>query len=332
MLLLAGSARRRYSAPPSEPPPYVIPATRPYNAPQHLSTPTYDGSGNTVHPDVVDFATMHGIPAWNGYRFWMAHTPYPNSNDQFENPSVLASHNGWEWETPVGLTNPLYPTPAGSFNFDTDWAYDPAADQLVLIFGNGNAGWKVARSSDGITWPANPPSMMLDAPPEGPLSKSLVQMADGSWRMFAIGVENRTLLRWSAATPEGPWTLLANGTGLGATTWHLDVCRRGGRLLAFIDCAAENDTRSFEAMRVASSADEGLTWAENPDPVIIVNSGGWDTNRLYRGSIQPHENGTHMRAWYCGLSVWGSSGTPSTSWHVGMTAIPLTEWPSPPTP
>ena len=51
------------------------------NAPAPLVTPTYDGSGQVVHPDVV-----HVPGGWNGYEYWMGMTPYPNGNNDLREP------------------------------------------------------------------------------------------------------------------------------------------------------------------------------------------------------------------------------------------------------
>jgi len=59
------------------------------NAPTWQNTPTYDGSGQVVNPDVVYFPS-----GWHGYKYWLAMTPYPNSNDDYENPSILVSNDG----------------------------------------------------------------------------------------------------------------------------------------------------------------------------------------------------------------------------------------------
>ena len=53
------------------------------NASTPLTTPTYDGSGETVHPAVIDAIAATGS-IWNGHRYWMAVTPYPSTNDDFE--------------------------------------------------------------------------------------------------------------------------------------------------------------------------------------------------------------------------------------------------------
>jgi hypothetical protein len=43
------------------------------NASAPLTIPTYDASGQAIHPDVIDFGSGN---TWNGYRYWMAMTPY----------------------------------------------------------------------------------------------------------------------------------------------------------------------------------------------------------------------------------------------------------------
>ncbi|MFO7610521.1 MAG: DUF2341 domain-containing protein, partial [Candidatus Krumholzibacteriia bacterium] len=118
------------------------------NAPVPLVTPTYDGSGQVVHPDVVQ------VPGgWNGYEYWMAMTPYPNSNDDYENPSVLASHDNLTWVVPPGVTNPLAPEPPGH-NDDTDMLL---VDGQMIIYYNetnsdGNTYLKRLASTDGVSW------------------------------------------------------------------------------------------------------------------------------------------------------------------------------------
>lgn len=60
-----------------------------HNADSPLFTPTYDGSNQAVHPSVVYIKD-----GFNGYKYWMALTPYPYSNDDFENPQILVSNDG----------------------------------------------------------------------------------------------------------------------------------------------------------------------------------------------------------------------------------------------
>src|SRR5262249_43111187 len=92
-------------------------------------TPTYDGSGQAVHPDVVSFPN-----AWHGYRCSSAVPQSRGGNDRSATPSILASTNGSTWAVPAGVANPLVPTPPCDHNNDTDMLYDAATDSLWMYY------------------------------------------------------------------------------------------------------------------------------------------------------------------------------------------------------
>ncbi|TGE31417.1 hypothetical protein [Desulfosporosinus sp. Sb-LF] len=112
---------------------------RPFiNAFNHVVTPTYDRSDQSVHPSIIDFMTEYGINSWGGFRYWMAFTPYPNYNSAFENPSLLVSKDGLNWIDPPGIKNPLVSKPLGSYlgnyNSDPELVFDPDQDTLILYW------------------------------------------------------------------------------------------------------------------------------------------------------------------------------------------------------
>lgn len=78
-----------------------------------------------VGPDVVHPSCQFFPRGWNGWRYWMAFTPYPNANSDYENPSIAVSNDGEEWVLPLGLTNPLVGKPAVGYNADTHLAMSP---------------------------------------------------------------------------------------------------------------------------------------------------------------------------------------------------------------
>ncbi len=73
-------------------------------SPLHINT--FDGKWSPYHPSVLFFE--HG---WNGFRYWMAETPYSLRTkpygDRNECPSIHISNNGINWQEVPGLTNPL---------------------------------------------------------------------------------------------------------------------------------------------------------------------------------------------------------------------------------
>src|SRR6266404_9955978 len=77
------------------------------NAAAPLTIPTPDGSGQVTEPSIVKFS-----PPWRGFTYWMVVAPYPHSDAEDENPSILVSDDGQQWSLPPGGTNPIQkPTP-----------------------------------------------------------------------------------------------------------------------------------------------------------------------------------------------------------------------------
>jgi hypothetical protein len=123
------------------------------NALDYLVTPTYDGSGQTTHPKVLYFSN-----GWNGYKFWMAHTPYPNQTSAVENPSILASNDGITWVLPTGCPDPIEPKPSNGYNSDAHILMDGNTMELwwraVINSGGEKSYIRRKKSTDGITWSA----------------------------------------------------------------------------------------------------------------------------------------------------------------------------------
>jgi hypothetical protein len=130
---------------PTNPPPNQPVAVVPLvNAPSPLATPSYDGSGQAVEPTVVFFDTP-----WHGFSYWMAFSPYPNGDPSKENPSIIASQDGINWQVPPGLVNPLaLPDPA--FLADATIFYDSASDQLWVYYIDTSAQTTILHVQDGF--------------------------------------------------------------------------------------------------------------------------------------------------------------------------------------
>lgn len=83
---------------------------------------------NAYHPKVVDMGKK-----WNGYRYWLSYTPYPNGNDKYENPTIVGSNdliNYSEIKFCEGIRDDYK---AGvRFNSDSELVYNP--DKTVWNF------------------------------------------------------------------------------------------------------------------------------------------------------------------------------------------------------
>jgi hypothetical protein len=89
---------------------------------------TYDGDANVAHPSMVFIDS-----GWNGYRYWLAFTPYPA--EARENPSILASNDGIIWVVPPGTTNPVVGPPSGSdFYSDVELVFRDDESRMYLFY------------------------------------------------------------------------------------------------------------------------------------------------------------------------------------------------------
>ncbi len=278
------------------------------NAPAPLVTPTYDGSGQVVHPDVVV------VPGgWNGYEYWMGMTPYPNSNNDYENPSILVSHDNLTWVVPPGLTNPLVPMPPGH-NDDTDLLL--VGGELILYYNetNSNGTTYLTRlsSTDGVNW--SEPQAVIVVP--NYIMSPTVIFDEGVYKMWYVHSPGgctspyqdfylRTSTDGISWGPEQDATLDHPGRVL----WHLDVQRDGDRYVMVFISYPDGSNCGDTQLYYAESAD-GLVWTAEPSPLLTPVSSHWDSGNIYRASFTIAD--TWLRIWYSAMSTSGQ-------WRVGYT-------------
>ena len=75
---------------PLEAPPFIL-----TNSSSPMITPTYDGSKQAVHPDILVFPKK-----FRGFKYLLCYDPFPNGDSSKENPSIYVSN-----EKDKGYTN-----------------------------------------------------------------------------------------------------------------------------------------------------------------------------------------------------------------------------------
>lgn len=153
-----------------------------------IAVPTHDQSGSATHPSVLYFPE-----GWNGWKYWMAMTPYPYGNEAHEDPNVVVSNDGDNWSVPAGLSNPINNQPGkpGPYNSDPQLVMGPKGD-MHLIWrtvdrrdGDRNLIY-LSTSTDGVKWSS--PKMIWRGPRNQVaafLSPSLVWTGD-KWRLYGV--------------------------------------------------------------------------------------------------------------------------------------------------
>lgn len=278
------------------------------NAETFLSIPTYDGSGQAVHPDIAYFSR-----GWHGYKYWMAITPYPYGNDQHENVSIVTSNDGVDWTVPPGLANPLIPAPACDHNSDPDLVYDASTDELYVFYTEQQRGercgtlnenrLRLLKSSDGVHW-SSPQTVISWDLASTPLYLSPgvtlrggtfdVWLAGGSGVMHATSKDG---LNWTPLEP----------VSIEASPWHLDVVyseAQSAYWMLFVDSPLAGSN-----LRLATSKD-GIEWMVYPEPLLAPGP-DWDGERIYRATLLLGDDGR--------LRVWYSAKNKLEEWHVGYT-------------
>ena len=122
-----------------------------------LHIPTYDGSWQGVHPSILvrDDGFSAGNLLGGDPRFVLAFTPYTDTDDRVENPSVVVSDDGLNFREEKEGLNPLVPAPEKDHNDDPDLFYSngkygilyletmrPEKQSLVLLESTDRIHWE----------------------------------------------------------------------------------------------------------------------------------------------------------------------------------------------
>ena len=306
------------------------------NARKPLIIPTYDKSNQVVHPSVIDFYTEHGLQQWGGYRFWMVATPYPYSNDFYENPCVYTSSDGVNWFVPHKIINPIDQAPGGlkmGFNNDPDMIYDPDADEIRVYFrfaSRSHLKVKMVRVRANLTV-SRPITVISQSPwtQSENTHRSLCIWRESShqWHMWGGGGTeapphniyyrfSRDGIHWE------PPKKCVNDNGndpfqdIGYTNWHFS-CKPNyqKKRIEFLSYANPTISNSKGGLFYAECSMTTPFLIRTPivEPILLPSERNWDNGTLYRatfcldGSVN-----NYYRVWYSARSERGT-------WKLGYT-------------
>jgi len=237
-----------------------------FNA-QFLDIPTYEGSGQIVHPQVIFFAEK-----FMGFHYIMVMTPYPFSNNAYENPSILGSQDGVIWEVPEGLINPVVgvPTDVMHGGYYSDPFILQNGNRLELWFRHtlaiNDEGQRVQpRNSHNriyrtVTWDLTDWTKLetiLDCPNSINHFMSVAVMHnDSTYRLWYTNfnsqlflINSTDLINWSERTQ-----VKADLNGLGI--WHHEIAFTGERYEALFTSANWENQPEFRLFFAVS--DDGI--------------------------------------------------------------------------
>jgi hypothetical protein len=286
------------------------------NAEAPLVTPTFDGSGQGMHPGVIEFPAP-----WHGFKYWMSMTPYPGNNFHVEDPSVLASNDGVTWQLPKGLTNPLA-TSAGVHTMDPDLFYDLASDQIWLYYLDaaldGIHVWR-RTSSNGVDW--NVPQDLLKVPAYQIVSPAVEKTPTG----YALWTVNsgslgcsatKTTVELRASTDGVSWSVpqTVNLNQPGYQVWHIDVAFVPSKNEYWAVYAAYAGASCGTTSQFFARSSDGFNWTTYPNPLMKAGT-TWDTGQIYRSTIVYEATTDALRLWYSARDM-------NHVWHTGYSEAP----------
>lgn len=312
-----------------------------------LDIPTYDGSGQLTHPSVLYFPKY-----WNGHKYWAAATPYSNSNDEYENPSIYYFDTpGENWKVPAKLTNPVVPKPSAGFNSDPCLVYNKTSAELYCFYRESNSTdsntkYLLIKSSDGIRWSnpillytitGNEPVLTHDISlweriridlnniihpktASGAInierSNAIVQLPNGKWMMWAQKWDSTYSIIYRTSADCLHWSEPKNCSFIDdfcdKNVWHIDVKYIPEYKRFLMIQYSDND----KCLRLAESRD-GIVWKYYSKRILKPenkNTANFANSHLYKSSItyDPFTDTIHL--WYVGVNT-------ESEWKIGYTNI-----------
>jgi hypothetical protein len=251
--------------------------------PGRLVIPTYDGSNQATHPDVLVERSPSGA-----VHVTMAMTPYPFSNGRLENPSLVVSSDGMTFAPAPGAPTPLVPAPPYDHNDDPDLRRDPRTGEYELLYLESmrpqHQTLVALRSKDKVTWTRRD-AIFYDFTKPSPFIVSPAAIDDGG-KTYLFYVETVTSQIGRLVSNDGiawdPAGAAPVAIDLGAIKpWHVDVFRGDGAfgmLISGFDVAF-----AHQNLYLATSPDL-VTWTLRKEPLLAWNDPALGVDTLYRSS------------------------------------------------
>jgi hypothetical protein len=266
-----------------------------------LSIPTYDGSGEVVHPD-------HATTPLGSSLRRLAITPYPNGNAAYENPSLFTGRVGDDWAPPPGLENPIVRPPRNAYLSDPDLVVVPETGELWLYYRQvtGQNAIYLTRSADGIRWGA--PELVATAPSHEIISPAVVRRAADDWWMWsinggAIGCSGTAgYLELRRSTDGRRWgpprrLTLAHGS---LTPWHIEVQWLPTRHEFWAVYNVKQPGNCATPGLFLATSPDGESWTPIEEPVLVKGRIPAFHDVVYRSTFEYRPATDDVLLWYSG--------------------------------
>ncbi|MBE6160156.1 MAG: hypothetical protein E7157_03825 [Lactobacillales bacterium] len=249
----------------------------------YLKLENVHGEDQITHPKVISFKKK-----WNGYKYWMAYTPYPYAEQAHENPHIMASNDLITWHTKKYFENPLDSVDEKNalkiYNSDTHLLYNPDTDRIECYWRyvddiKGEVIIYKRTTRDGIKWTEK--EEFLKAKRNQTDYLSPVVMYENKKYLVWYVDRDKTVKYIEYDKNEKKWTaprLIDIKYDLPLLSWHLDVIKTDKGYEAILVAFDSWKNRGKMKLYYASSEDN-IKWTKAKQ-ILSTKNGG-----LYRSSI-----------------------------------------------
>lgn len=285
-----------------------------------VSVPTYDGSGQETHPKILYFSK-----GWNGWKYWMSFTPYPNGNDDYENPSIVVSNDMTNWQEPKESENPIsgvpYDVRFGGHYSDPHIVMRNNIMELWYRYNHGNTktDWTDysidyyyrKTSTDGVHW--SEPELMEDS--KGGILSLDVNYSGSKYEFWYTDYKHRLLHSDSVTGTNWANTSVCSlELPKNYAPWHQDIIQYKGEY--YLLQTGINLSKYSFSLFLSHSTDgihftDGVPFYPSNNP--LIRSQAW----LYRSTLFEDNNK---------FSMMVSVRFPSGQWYMMKSEIPVSEF------
>ena len=262
-----------------------------YNSKYTLDIYSPYGDKQAYHPKIIAFEKE-----WNGYKYWMSYTPYPNGEDLKENPCIAVSNDLINWDIPDGYTaNPL-DEPENMekgkvYNSDSHLVYNSDLDRLECYWryvNNYNNSIIIYRryTADGINWTPKEVALFLKNRKKADCISPAIIYENGIYKMWYVELSG--IVKYAESKDGTSWENFKNinleyDTSL--KTWHLDVIKTEYGYEMLTVAFTKFDKRNDMSLYYTNSKD-GFTWTKTTEILRpTIKTKNWDNKGIYRSSF-----------------------------------------------